>query len=492
MNRLKAVGVGVGALAMIWAGASYYLGGKVGEVIAAQVELMSSYPFGSATISRTERGWFSSEIDLTVKYEFEQDNGEETSDSPAPAILNMGPVTFTYEISHGPIISGPNGLELAVASIDHRLKIAKYLETLNIPNLDRNIIAAIPPDYDLHTWIKITFDGTLYTEFDAAPLNIVLESGGSSGVLQWGGLAGAMDYNFETRRYAANFDLPTMGFQTDNGVQEVGIHFDRFHIDMDVVLEGPMVWLGDINFAIGKFAVDTSNEKGVNAFSMDGLTVKSTSTSVQLGALINSTVEFRLDALTGLEKVTEGLAIGPIEWNMEFNNQPRDAYENYLKFMQSINSEQDPEKLAKLFPKAVKGYLTADPEFNITKGIINYGGGAAMYTHKLAARTAEHYPENAEEWLAATKYVGSLAVDDVFARVVARQMLAEQLGAKMDSLTEEEIEAGISNTIWQTTASGLITKEGDEYHIDMAITDGILSISGTPILDIRTQLGAAD
>lgn len=492
MNKLKAVGAGIGALAMIWAGTSYYLGGKVIEVFAAQVEIMTSSPFVSATISRTERGWFRSEIDLTVNYGFEQDNGKETLDSPAPAILSMGPVTITYELDHGPIIFGPNGMELAVASIDHRLKIAEYLESLKFPDLDRNIIDSIPPDYNFHAWVKFTFDGTLYAEFDAVPLNIVLEPGGSPNLFKWGGLSGTINYNYETKRYAANFDIPTMGFQSGNDVQEVDIHFDRFHIDMDVVLEGPMVWLGDINFAIGKFAVDTSNEKGVNAFSMDGLTVKSTSTSVQLGALINSTVEFRLDALTGLEKVTEGLAVGPIEWKMEFNNQPRDAYENYLNFMQSINAEQDPEELAKLFPKALKGYLTADPEFNITKGIINYGGGTASYTHKLAAKTAKHYPENAEEWFAATNYVGRVVADDVFARIVARQMLAEQLGAKMDSLTEEEIEAGISNTIWQTTASGLVTKEGDQYQIDMAITDGILSISGTPIMDIRTQLGGTN
>ena len=160
MNKLKAVGAGVGALAIIWAGASYYLGGKVDEVLAAQTELLTSDPFVSVTVSRVERGWFSSEIDLVMQFGYEQDIGEETLDSSTPAILKLGPVTFTYEISHGPIIFGPDGLELAVASIDDRQKIAKFLEALNIPYLDPNIIAAIPPDYVFHTWTKIKFDGT--------------------------------------------------------------------------------------------------------------------------------------------------------------------------------------------------------------------------------------------------------------------------------------------------------------------------------------------
>lgn len=492
MNKLKAVGAGAGALAMIWAGASYYLGGKVEEVFTAQMELMTSGPFASATVSRTERRWFSSEIELILKFGLEQDNSEETSKTSTSAFLIMGPATFAYKISHGPIIFGPNGLELAVASIDHRLKIAEYLEALNIPDLNRNIIAAIPPDYDFHTWMKFGFDGTLYTEFNAAPLKIPLESGGSSSVFQWGGIAGTADYNSETKRYTGKGVIPTMGFHFGNDDKEADIRFDRFRMDMDIILERPMLWLGDITVAFDKIAVNATSGKNENGFSMNGLTIKSTATSPQPEALINSTVEFRFDALTGLEKLTKGLAIGPIEWIMEFNNLPPDAFEKYFEFTLPINAEDNPQVVARLLAKAVKGFLIADPEFNITKGIINYGGGTASYTHKLAAKTVEHYPENSEEWYAATKYVGRLAVDDVFARTVARQMLADQLGAKMDSLTEEEIEAGISNTIWQTTASGLVTKEGDQYQIDLAITDGILSISGKPILDIRTQLGGAN
>ena len=492
MNKLKALGVGMGALAMIWAGTSYYLGGKVEELFAAQMELMTSGPLATATISRTERGWFSTEIDLIVKFGLDQDNVDETSKTSSAAFSIMGPATFAYKISHGPIIFGPNGLELAVASIDHRLIIADYLEDLNIPDLGQNIIAAIPPDYDFHTWMKFDFDGILYTDFDAAPLNIPLEPGGSSSVFKWGGMAGTADYNPQTKRYTAKAVIPTMGFHSSNGDKEAGIRLDQFRMEMDLILEGPMVWLGDITVAFDELAVDASTAKGANKFSMNGLTIKNTATHPQPDALINSTVEFRFDALTGLEEVTNGLAIGPTEWIMEFNNLPPDAFEKYFEFTLPIDAEDDPEVVARLLSKAVKGFLTANPEFNVTKGTINYGGGTASYTHKLAAKTVEHYPENAEEWYAATNYVGSLTVDDVFARIVARQMLAEQLGARMDSLTEEEIEAGISNTIWQTTASGLIAKEGDQYQIDMAITDGILSISGTPILDIRTQLGGTN
>jgi uncharacterized protein YdgA (DUF945 family) len=441
--------------------------------VEARVAAIADNPFVTASVSSVDRGWFSSraeiELALSPTYVARLEALSATSGEPIPAAQRLARgATIVVDFTHGPIATGDGvyfGLSKMTARLDPETEgYTAWLEQLGIPYL-----------FEFRG--RTSYAGRLTFDADVQPIDVDTADGGVrfSGAVLNGVLSGG------TLRY-------DMGVQSLEIASEAStLALQAVHASGDHDLRRRYLMLGRVDATIDSF---TASDTAVSAApTAEARNVRFTSnlTLDDTGTLVNGEVTYGADSFIAPPEVM----LADASLRVVLRNLDADALEAYAEAAQqnAAASLDDPRQLLAALAPSVERLLAAEPSVAIDPLRFELNGEPFEARLALAARNDALPPAGALDlrdptlWLAVVDATANASLSKQLGLAIATQAAATQIaatGAPPDQV-ESMAEAQAGLMLVTLVAQGMLVDDGQRYSVEIAFTDGALTVNGSPL-----------
>jgi uncharacterized protein YdgA (DUF945 family) len=417
----------------------------------------------SAELTSFERGWFHSTAKIELR--FAADDFQVAFDG-AQSGLAAGILPIRVDFAHGPIavLDGVSfGWSKMIARLDTEAPGVVELErTLDVP-------------YVFEFRGRTRFFGGLDFDADAPPFELPIDE-------MLVTFSGAMlDGTFTDPQLTANAHVAAVAFASPTGT--FAIHNLRAGVDNE--LRSPYIMPGEATFSIERVAID---EAGAAApvFEVENLRAASTTGLDAAGELLDMRVDYDVDSLRFEQSAVTAAKLGMAVRNIDVA-----ALEAYSAAMEDAASTVgDPGALMATVTPQVERALRAGP--GLTLDPIRFELDAEAFEGRVAVstNTARLPPAGALDLDNPLLLLGlfdtdaevrlSKALGQRLVLLFARMQLAADASIPPEQL-EYMAEAQSGLLLTMLVAQGVLVEDGDGYASALEVTNGALTLNGTPL-----------
>ena len=457
------------AIAIGLAIAPFAIGLMARDQLTARIAAIdSNNDWVSASVTAYERGWFSSDVQVT--FTLDPANAPQLQDLPAGAFMLQSLVTelpVDIDVRHGPIsIGDPSGIGFAFVEArpdSNDPDVAALTASLGVPYLF---------EFRGRSWLgRFDFDADIPPFEHAAPLGTFSFSGfdiEGQGTQEGVDVAGAFD-SLEMQGTLAAGAIESVGFDMRYRPDEDGIPLSSGRLSIArAVASSPLMGAAPL-FEIAGLSVNQNIEPSADGMTLDGIA------DYKLAALVTSA----------------GTRFEDVEFSLAATHFDRQAVADYYAAVNAAPGlTGDPDFLvARLIEVtdalARRGFsLDADPiRFSMASGRLDavisaaVDGGGADPSTLLDLR-------NIAVLLGVLTVDADIVVTEALARELALFATRQQLAAT-GQLTGDELdtaaEAQSGLMLAMLVGQGFIVDDGDDYIVRARLVDGELTVNGSPL-----------
>ena len=441
---MRKIGIAViAALVLLYPLAAWLMGFVIEKRIdAAYGQVREKAPFASVTEHRYQRGWYSSQDDVTV--ELFHDLGTAPGAAAPFPILR---ITIHTVLHHGPLC-GWNCFGLARA--DSHLVFSGPLQSAIA-----KLFGSLEP-LSLRSRMGFFGGGSAMLSSPAFK-DTVLESGARAA---WGGLEADLSYGAGMDSYTVHLTAPRAMYTAADGK---GFEAAAMTVDARSRRALRTLYVGDSTLTLGRLAV--AGAAGASAFTLNDL--RSVSSSGVEGGFMMMASKTSTGAL-----VTSPLTLSGMHFDFTLRHLDEDSLEKLAAGYRQANQN------SALAPDARKAALTAvlrqhgtallaqQPEIGIDRISFANAKGEAMLTGVMRLRdvTAADFAEGADP-------------RGIFAKLEA------ELDLSLDEALLQSLPGGANGEkqLQALSEQGLVTHEQGKFHAKILFRHGQATFNGKPL-----------
>jgi len=421
------------------------------------------------TVLRTERGWFSTEMDVVMEISgsLAEDYNDYRSAAGKPVAANPG-IILKSHLYHGPIaIAAFSGMGTSFAPVISRVKTEVYVDQDS--NTDND-----PLPINIETLFKPVGGGVTSLSMDSWKGDI--DDGGAQ--LQWDGINGQFVFSGDLGTQTIDLVAPLLSVNGSGAVFSV----KDMLIKTDIYPGLYEIGLGSASLSVGKMVVQNLEDK--ENISVDGLSITAESTAS--GELVNTTMNMKMGVIE-----FAGMKYGPGLLTLELNNLDAASFakiEKQVKEMRSSNmsDEQLSMMVGSTMLSVLPAILKQGPELIIKDISLESPYGKLNITGNIRVDSNNELAM-ANPLLLAEAVIADLKVSIPEGLMVAmnKREVQKELEAENLEHTPETLDEMARNRVTMTmspmVAQGLLVYADGEYTMNMSFESGRLEINGQEI-----------
>lgn len=465
----KIVGIIIAVAIAFFLVTPFFLGMHAERKLEGVIAHLHSYPGYKAEVVAFDRGWFSSEVQITIGIDF-PDEFFAAMESQA---FNLMSVPMHISLQQGPVFfTEKPGLGW------YRWKMVPVNS-----NPDPSVVYVHEGLTTLSGHTQFTDKVSPFTK----PVNddkSVVEFGGYHGIGEIGS-NGRMTYVGDVDTFSF-----TEGEETIN-LQSLNLTMDGDLSQMDWEL---FVYPGNFELSLAEINASINNGLGTQEIKLQNLSMTS---SVKLPADANW---MSMDIKTGIASLeVNDWFLRNLQWDMAFDNISMDFYRAYHKAniemfesMDSVDTDTPPAlNFGKHFtPEVMQSFIENGPAFRIDtlSATLPEGKFAASASVNLKADTpVPAQPSNPMWLIGAIQAQASIEIDQALAQHFARLSTEPQVRMAMaenPDITEADIQEMVDTQVTATLdmlmQQGLVISQGDALTSQLQYTGGEFTVNGNP------------
>lgn len=498
------------------------LGGIAEKNFRAAAENPALADFFSVEVLSYERGWFSSEVEVSLSpagflktyLETISDtiaaqraliagqNGTEGDDQvalPENPLLAIFPYQEKVTLLHGPyfLTGGPGvGMARLYERIDFVEFIKQKFASLDGDSADQ---PSTPPDIELTSgsatigsMITVGFDGRISTAGEIPGGTLRLNNDNNVVQVEWAGGSSAMQIDLATGTIEAASAYGPITANVEGKGGSIG-NFAMAPIAIDIQGEFRSIFsfIGETEFTWGGFA--WHGEDGQVIRFSDLSSISSVVENAENPALTDGTSGLQFSEFA-IEGEAQNFSVGPVQMEMTYRNFDMTAYGEMARTMMAFQpapgkpGEIDPEAKAKLMEHANR-FLEAGPVMEMPRLTVVSSQGNVEMDFLLQAAPGTTITENPADYIGNLRAEVSFAIDEDMVRSYLVVMSAAQAAAlHPDSQVDAaQLEAATDQVLAGYANAGMLEKKDGRLLSDILFEDGKVYVRGQLVMDLMQQ-----
>ncbi len=427
------------------------------------------------TVLRTERGWFSTEMDVVM--EISGDLAEAYSNSRVqagkPVAANPG-VMLKNRLYHGPV---------AIASFaDMGASFSPVVSRVNtlvfVDEVDGDKANELLP-IDIETLFKLAGGGQSKLSME----NWTGDIADGEAQLQWDGISGQLVFNNGYTRTAIDLSAPLLSINAEDGAVKI----ENMAFETDTYVGSHELELGDASATISKVSIQASGDKGKKSVTIDGMSMEAGSTaSGESSELVNSTVTMKIDGFN-----IEGVKYGPAVMSLDLNNLDAASIAKIQKQLKELQKTDMPEEQLSMMAASTMFSVLPDllkkaPELIIRDISLESPFGKLNVVGSIRV-DASNELAMANPFLLVEAIIADLNLNMPESLLVELQKLEVRKELEAESLEhtpemiEEMAKSRVTMKMSPLVAQGMLVFADSEYTMNVTFESGKLVLNGQEI-----------
>lgn len=421
------------------------------------------------TVLRTERGWFSTEMDVVMEISGEMADAytKYRKEAGKPVTANPG-VILKSRLYHGPVaVASFSDMGSSFAPVISRIKTDVYADTGDGSDSE-------PLPFDIETLFNLGGGGITLLSMDSWKGEV--ENGTAQ--MQWDGINGQIVFSDGFDETAIDLVAPLFSVVGDEGVVKV----QDMSLKTDTYLGPQDIELGNAVIAVGKLGFQETAGK-VNV-SMDGMSIAAQSSASD--ELVNSTVSMKMGIID-----VAGVKYGPGVLAMELNNLDAASMAKIQKQMKELRRSNMPEEqlsmmIGSTLLSVLPDLLKQAPELIITDLSLDSPHGKFKMTGSIRVDASNEMAMENPLLLAEAVIADlSLSMPEALLVAIKKYEVQNELEAENLDHTPEMLDEMARNRVTMDmsplVSQGMLVYVNDEYTMNMRFEAGKLELNGQEI-----------
>ncbi|MEJ2201587.1 MAG: YdgA family protein [Desulfuromonadaceae bacterium] len=473
MKKLIRVLVVLLLCAATWAGATYFVGGRMQKMYSDMVETYGNMGPVSCVIESYQRDFRQAKARLVIELKIP---ANQAIDDPTSQVENFRMV-LEESITHGPLVDSGLGL----ATIETRL-----VEVTPTENELAKLLNELPELAGVLNVTKVDLDGTMHGQTQIPAIHTVTEDGN----LNWDGLQATTTFSPRKKSFIGTIDCAGLEGEFTDGL----FAWDGLKGKFDLVEALPLLYLGQNDMQIGQLNITVDNQ-------VDGEQEK-----VELkgfGIVSDSRMQ---DGLVSLEQtlsfagiLVDGQNYGPGELTVAMANLDGQTLSDFQQKIYALYGRvevADPEalvaELMPLYTNMLLQLLEKSPQLDIRElqfttphGNIS---GDLQISYDGSQGASPAIPNSMFQAVAAQAQLAiheSLVRQILASQVTGELHTARQQGQIPETVTDQELEnlaaQQIDTQLEAMLAQNYIIRDGDLLKTNATLNNGELLVNGLSI-----------
>jgi len=449
--------------------APFGLGYMADKRFIGMLDKMSESGLIDYTVLRTERGWFSTEMDVVMEISgsMADDYNKYRSASGKPVVANPG-VILKSRLYHGPVAVASFGdMGASYLPVISRVKTEVYID-------QGSDTAAEPLPVDIETLFKPVGGGVSRLTMDSWKGDIE----GGAAQMQWDGVNGQFVFSSDFGTQTMDLTAPLLNISGADGV----FNIKDMSFKADIYPGLYEIGLGTASFSVGK--MDFTNPQDKQSISLDSLSMNVESTAS--GEVVNSTIIMKMGVID-----IAGMKYGPGLLSLDINNLDAEAFSKIGKQAKELrdanmSDEQMSMMIGSTMLSVLPQILKQGPEIIIKDISLESAYGKLTITGSISVDPSNEMAM-ANPLLLADAVIADLKVSIPEGLMVAmnKQAVQKELEAENLEHTPEMLEEMARNRVTMImspiVAQGMLVYADGEYTMNMSFESGKLEINGQEI-----------
>ena len=421
------------------------------------------------TVLRTERGWFSTEMDVVMEISGDMADAynEYRKSAGKPVVANPG-VMLKNRLYHGPIaVASFSEMGSSLSPVISRVKTDVYVDQGS--NTD-----AEPLPINIETLFKPAGGGITSLTMDSWKGDIAE----GEAQLQWEGVNGQFVFSNGFATQTIDLVAPLLSISAEDGMLNV----QDMSLKTDTYIGLHEIELGTASVSVGKMVFQ--NPKDKQNVSVDGLLIAAESTAS--GELVNSTMSIEMGVID-----VAGLKYGPGVLTIELNNLDAASLAKIQKQVREMRGNNMPEEQLSMMMGAtllsvLPDILKQAPELVIKDISLDSPHGKLNIIGSMRIDSSNEMAM-ANPLLLAEAVIADLRVsipEDLMVAMnkheVQKELEAENLEHTPEML-EEMARNRVTMKMSPLVAQGMLVYADGEYTLNMSFEAGKLELNGQEI-----------
>ncbi|HED15528.1 MAG TPA: DUF945 domain-containing protein [Gammaproteobacteria bacterium] len=449
--------------------APFGLGYVADKRFIALLDKMAESGMIDYTVLRTDRGWFSTDMEVVMEISGDMADGynDYRKSAGKPVAANPG-VLLKSRLYHGPVaIASFSEMGTSFSPVVSRVKTDVYVDQGD--GTDGELLPV-----NINTLFKLAGGGVTSLSMDSWKGD--LEGGDAQ--IQWDGVNGQFVFSEGFATQTLDLTAPLLSIKGSDGVFSV----KDMSIKSDTYTGIQEIELGTASLSVGKMIVQ--NPKDKQRISIDGLSFAAESTAS--GELVNSVLSMKMGVMN-----VAGLKFGPGVLSLELNNLDAASVAKISKQVKEMRGSNMPEEQLSMMVGSTMLSILPDllkqgPELLIKDISLDSPYGKLSMTGSIRVDSTNEMAM-ANPLLLAEAVIADLKLsipEDLLVTVykleVKKELEAESLEHTPEML-EEMARNRVTMQMSPLVAQGMLVYAEGKYIMSMSFEAGRLEVNGQEI-----------